>query len=370
MSYQYVFKFTPMDSFMFSGETSVRTKDGKADDFFEHDNYKSRRQSFVVRTEKMPPQTTVMGAVRHYIVKNVADGINKIGCHSFNPASPSSEMGSIEKISAVGIMGTYNNKTMLCIPSPEDNLYSSGNSGAYQPMTKEEYNPKEYPRYGFFLYPMNINDKKQYVINKNQAAEWQITDKFFKTYTQPLYHVPEDGKPRSSEGNYHMQQRCKLMDAGVAGGESAVLSDPGFCVFVSLTDEIDNAPKMLLSLGGRDSMFMLSVEPSQVNVEGLLPTVGPRREQDYRVALISPARLPEEWLKSEGMVQAFVSTRPLRCAVTVDDRYKLQLIKERLTFADIGSVFIFDSKDARDEFRKNLTDSALCVCGFNQTICY
>ena len=239
---------------MFSGETSVRTKDGKADDFFEGDNYKDRRQSFVVKTEKVPPQTTVMGAVRHYIVKNVVDGIKKIGSGSFNPASLPENMGIIEKISAVGIMGCYENNTVLCIPAPEDNLYSSGDNNAYQPMTKDEYSPKEFPRYGYFLYTMETKNN-QYVIEEKRAFKWQKTDMFLKTYMQSLYHVPQDGAPRSNEGNYHMQERCKLLDVNIAGSESAILSNPGFCVFVSLTEEIVEPPIMHLSLGGRDSMF-------------------------------------------------------------------------------------------------------------------
>ena len=66
--YSYLFRFYPIDSFAFSGESSAQSKQ-KDDAFLADDRYSTRRQSFLVTTENTPPQTSVMGAVRYWLLQ-------------------------------------------------------------------------------------------------------------------------------------------------------------------------------------------------------------------------------------------------------------------------------------------------------------
>ena len=96
----YLFSFTPLDSFSFSGESSARTK-GITDAFLQNAHNAARRQSFRVETDTMPPQTTLMGAVRRiFYGTDIA-----IGNASFDIANDKAQDLTIKKL-------TRNNPTM------------------------------------------------------------------------------------------------------------------------------------------------------------------------------------------------------------------------------------------------------------------
>jgi len=373
MSCQYLMTFTPVDTFTFSGETSVQTKGSKVNQaFFSEDRYYGRRQSFLVNTEMMPPQTTVMGAVRHFLLMDrgatFKNGAGIIGSGSFNPAAPSEEMGEIESISCVCVTGKDGNQRMLCIPAPNDNAYGAADKNLYQPMGIDEYNPKEFYRHGFLQY--KLFQENDVWTCSTEAYRWAGQDAFFAVSTRAAFAIPEMGKPERDEGNFHMQQRCQLRDVRL-NHEKAVLAEPAFCVVVALNKELDHASESrMMSLGGRGSMFAVKAEPCQIDINSVSVHTGVEKERnDFRLSLTSPARLPKGWHEAKGLKHAFVSTRPVRSAVT-DADMKLKLIEQRLTFADTGSVFIFEHAESRETFRQMLSDSKLTVCGFNQTIKY
>lgn len=391
MGSQYLFSFRPVDSFTFSGEMSMQTKKRNAkavDDYLSNDQYADRRQSFLVKTENMPPQTSIMGAIRYWLLRQ--EGIVKengqstcveqkvwdelIGAQSFNPANPCGPMGIIEGISPVCIKGNIANAPVLCVPAPADNLYETADQGQYQPMHVGDYDPKESDRTGFFLYPLAKKDDKLQ-IETDCAEQWKSQSAFFATQLRPAFHVPEDGSPREGDGDYHMQERCFLKDLNLACKDgSACLCDPAFGVIVTLKREPKGAlAARFVNLGGRGSQFRVTAERCSIELEKLKPPACIRQDakNDYRLSLLSPAQLPEDWRSTAGLKMAFLSTRALRCSVSeIMDPAKLKLIPERLRFAQTGSVFVFESAEQRENFRKKLNQSSLRICGFNQTMCY
>ena len=392
--HQYLITFTPVDTFLFSGESSVQTKKSTVNEaFFVGDAYHDRRQSFVVTTEKTPPQTTVMGAIRYFLLqdkgllgKTKSDVEKAIGKSSFNPANPTTEMGVIRKISAVCITGEDNETRVLCVPAPCDKTYDTDD---YAPMQKKDYDPKKDLKRGYFLYDMKTKDGKLTCENRN-AKRWEEQDKFFAVSTRAGFaipgkkketkteepetetEVPETGDPETDDGNFFMQKRCQLRDrrkdkVETKDKDKAAIDRPAFCVLAELSESLSNVGESrMMRLGSRGSVFVVRAEPCNIDMSVLtVPKTAENRTGDYRLSLTSPARLPKGWNTAYGIQQAFVNTKPVRSAVTGDDM-NLRLIEERLTFADTGSVFIFETEGARDAFETKLSGSALTVCGSNQ----
>jgi hypothetical protein len=377
---QYLITFTPVDSYRFSGETSFKPLYGKTDSFLQNDKYSGRRQSFRVLTETVPPQTTVMGAIRHYLlcdrsVRDPQQMAELIGEGSFDLARPQDQMGVIERISAVCLSGWREGKQVLCAPAPEDNQHGAADQGRYLPMIDdgqrhEVYNPKKAPRRGYFAFSLTgdvLHITQDYPI-------WQPDTAFFAKYDQPAFQKPKDGgQPKEGEGHYHLQQRCRLRDAVIEPRHApqpnyvpAYLENPAFGVVVNLSEALIHPEQQrFLSLGAKESLFHVRAERCEID---LRKAVTPRLAHPMlRVALLSPARLPEAW--RGDCVRALLTTRTVRAAVS-DAGFRLQLTQQRYTYADTGSVFCFDGAEKRDAFIRELEKSNLRTCGFNQYISY
>lgn len=391
--HSYLFRFYPIDSFAFSGESSARSRQ-KNDSFLADDDYSSRRQSFFVTTENTPPQTSVMGAVRYWLLgKNGLIGGTPdtarrdeiIGRNSFDIASPSCDMGWIESVSPVFLTGEDEQENLLlCLPAPRDNLHAYAELGRYQPMRSTEYDAKTGLRSGYFLYPLK-NENGRHALQAHAATGWRGEQCFFKKNKFPSYAIPRDASGQEGDSNYHMQERCVLRDAAYGPAEGCLLH-PAFSVIVTLKKEIKAAEEAasFLRIGSRGSQFRTVVSPCNISLTGLQPPAGRRSTGDYRLALLAPAQLPPDWRGSPlaqqadekrenaGLRQAFLSVRPIRCARTEWDggRHSLMLNSKRLYFADTGSVLVFDTEEKRDAFKRRLAASPLTICGFNQTMAY
>ncbi len=344
---QYLFTFTPISSFSFSGETSARTK-GIDDTFLKADPNASRRQSFLVETSTMPPQTTVMGAVRRVLY-----GRNdiSIGNKSFHLANEEKQdMGDIVAISPVFLIGKQaNGEEIICLPAPAAVPYSN----SYTPVTPEDFKAKEGTTKCFLMYSAKDG---RFVGVKRQSE-------FTKVYMQPVVRIAN--RTARADG-YHLQSKCRF--------NNEVLENASFGVVVTLAKEIacsDMPSAMQLTLGSKDSCFTAVVRPNvpfQINELSYQPEK--QNEKPYwALSLLSASVLPKDWNMATGLVQAFVEKKTMRCAIS-DTNFHLTLIPEKLVLADAGSVFLFDSKEARETFAQKISEDPRTQCGLNQTMKY
>ncbi len=373
--------FTPVDSYRFSGETSFKSLGEATDSFLQSDAYGNRRQSFRVLSENTPPQTTIMGAIRYLLLIDrgmtdqtpVKERAEVIGKRSFNLTKPQNQMGIIQRISAVCLTGYGQGQKVLCVPAPEDNQYDAADQGTYLPMTAEnDYDPKKEPRKGYFAY--SIHEEEEILrVNAENAIAWRASKAFFKKYDQAAFQIPKDNyRPGPDEGHYHLQERCRLRDAALEPKmpcpQSAYLKGPAFCAIVDMQEPLNHPEKrVFLSLGAKESIFQVSVQSCDIDLNKLKPPIC--ANDMHRVALVSPARLPNYWREKYGLTRALLTTRTVRCASS-DDNFRMSLEPQRYTYADTGSVFYFSDSVKRDAFAKELEESNLRTCGFNQSICY
>lgn len=341
MSKRYLFSFRPMDSFSFSGETSARTR-GVTDDFFANAPNASRRQSFRVDTDLTPPQTTVLGAVRRMLF-----GRYDIGPATFNIGRTDEQpMGVIQGLSAVFLMGQSDQgQPVVCIPAPAGVMKDDG----YQPAAPEAYRAKAGTEAGFLCYEGGLTGQPQ----------WRAEKSFFKTYEQAAIHIGDGAK---ADG-YHLQRKCRLTNTP--------LTDLRFCVIAEVDDAVQPVPPMLLALGGKDSRFQCTMEATALNLAEVNAGCYPQGKQYWCLSLLSAACLPEGWRDADGLAQAFVTRRDMRCALADKDKgYAMQLIDQKLVLADKGSAFLFDSAAARDAFAKAIRADHRRLCGLNQVLLY
>jgi len=345
--YTYLFSFTPLDSFSFSGENSARTK-GIVDPFLKGAHNAARRQSFRVETDAMPPQTTLMGAVRRvFFGTNIG-----IGSKSFNIADDApQDMGDISSISAVFLKGkNKNGEEVYCFPAPFATMKFEKNQVVYAPAQPDLYHAKNGTTRGFLVYRKN---------SLHQMPQWHDADDFMKIYEQPVVHI---GDNNQTDG-YHLQCKCRF--------KSEPFSDLAFCIVVSLKKQPANPIKpMLIALGSRDGRFMAEAEQTRFSPTELSDILSWHGKQDFWcVSLLSAALLPKAWRETEGLKQAFVETRNMRCALS-DAKFALQLIPEKMVFAEKGSVFLFDSAEHRSKFIQAVQADERSICGLNQILSY
>ena len=357
---------------MFSGESSLQSPN-KGDGFLSKDPYSAKRESFIVTSENLPPQTTMMGAIRYLLLKNedyypaTDDAARLIGENTFNLAEPK-EMGIIQKISPVMLTGLINcektgkQEQILLLPAPADHLNSNENQNypcAYAPI--EKYNPKADLGGGYLAWRKGKDN--QWI---REEKCWYPADKLFKSYTQALHATTEDGAKQQDNQSFHMQERVRLIDRRLTG-EKGVISNPAFCVEADLACEIqcDNIQGSFVSLGGRESMFKVCIKPFDIDLDRT-----ENLDSSKKIYLLSPAWLPENWRDSEnGLEMAYLNTRRLRNAVTQVNKgaVSMKLNAERYIFADAGSVFIFKDHAKMQAFRNTIEKDKRTMCGFNRT---
>ncbi len=339
-TYQYLFRFQPLDSFSFSGESSVRVQ-GVSDAFLKNDKHASRRQSFLVETDCMPPQTTIMGAVRRMLLGHAG-----IGSESFDLTwDGSKNMEDILAVSPVFLVGDDN---AFLVPSPRM-IEGGDGEPAYIPAVRKRFVPKEGTKAGFL-----------------QVKDGAVLDGFipmddlFKVYEQAVFHVPGKGRPAAGQGDYYIAQKCRLKNRY------------SFCAVVTLRKQLTSPLKeMLLPLGSRDSRFCVSVSETSFAFDALKLEPKGTLDGQYCLSLLSHSVLHDGWRETRGLTMAFCQPRPVRSAKTINqETFQLQLVAQKLILAEMGSVFIFESAQARDQFYQALTADPRRICGFNHALCY
>lgn len=358
---------------MFSGESSLQSPK-KGDGFLSKDPYSAKRESFIVTSENLPPQTTMMGAIRYLLLKNEGyhpatdDAARLIGENTFNLAEPK-EMGIIQKISPVMLTGLINceetgkQEQILLLPAPADHLNSNDNQNypcAYVPI--EKYNPKADLGGGYLAWRKGKDN--QWI---REEKCWYPADKLFTSYTQALHATTEDGADQKDNQSFHMQERVRLIDRRLSKGKG-VISTPAFCVAVDLACAIQygKIQDSFVSLGGRESVFKVRIkEIPNIDLAGT-----ENSDSSKKFYLLSPAWLPENWRNSEnGLEMAYLNTRRLRNAVTQvnNGAVSMKLNAGRYIFADAGSVFIFKDHAKMKAFRDTIEGDPHTMCGFNRT---
>ncbi len=372
---KFLFSFYPTGSFMFSGESSLQSPNKKKEgSFLSLDPHKDKRESFIVTSDKLPPQTTMMGAIRYLLLQwtgyqlGTPEAADLIGASTFDLENPSKEMGIIKEIGPVMITGKIDSKTRFLLPAPLDHEEKDVNSpNNYSP--REKYDPKATNFNGFMIWSKETGE-----LEKTLYSE----DRLFASYKQALHATAEEGT-QSDDKSFHMQERVRLIDKEIAPSEKGLLSNPAFCVEVKLDDakykkmlesklkekSLDNL-KTFVSLGGRESTFKVKIEESAIDFK-----FDEDKSDSKKFYLLSPARLPANWRDKENELEmVYLNKRKLRGASTEIKgiNVSLKLNANRLIFADAGSVFIFKDHDKMEKFRKKIEEDPRRICGFNRTV--
>lgn len=354
---------------MFSGETSLQSPKNKVKGFLSEDPLSRKREAFIVTSEKLPPQTTIMGAIRYLLLQHsgfklgTPEAESLIGKNTFRLEEPE-DMGIIKEIGPVMITGNIGDEKsrLFLLPAPLDHQENNNSSSQYTP--REKYNPKDSEYQGFMAW----------YEEGDSAARHQNCcypeDFLFITYKQALHATTEEGTQRDDK-SFHMQERVRLIDKKLAPRGKGLLSNPAFCVEVDLDDKnqkelissLDQL-KTFVSLGGRESTFKVEIEKFPIILK-----FNENKPESKKFYLLSPTWLPEDWRNKYGLEMAYLNKRRLRGAKSeiTGDKVSLKLNSNRFIFADAGSVFIFREHNEMEKFRNKIEENKLRIGGFNRT---
>jgi CRISPR-associated protein Cmr3 len=347
----YTFKFKPIDTFFFGTEKHVIGENNEP------------VTNYFVESFDYPQQTTLLGAIRYYLLKHSDESIFKnnriidkdeasklIGPKSFISIETDQEFGIIEKISALYWLDNEGNKFALSSLAPEVSI-----SNGQVLFEGEEYNAKK-----------SKNFLKCHLFTSNKAIAPIGLDKIIESEIIIGNRIPEDGQD-NIEGFYKQNQK-KIK-------KESKDKEWAFAVDVTLKKDIDLADKQeFATLGGERSLFNLHIFET---LEFFEPQAIPNQIDSSYIFFSSDTFIEYDVLKiADFGITEFVGFRNLISTVNETTDYrglsksdKKQIIRneKRFNLLKRGSLLFFKDNNKLDEVVKriNSMENAKKI-GFNQ----
>lgn len=376
---KYLIEMTPIDSYAFSGESS----------FLNPGETKTRRSSYHVDSELLPPQTTVLGTLRRCLLEwnklfrddkqyseHEKEEMKKlIGAQPFQIDSMKFELGAIKGISCLFLTqrtqdeegrekehwlfpipknAKQNEKAMQYKAMPWDRQKMEDNE-----ISLKGYDVKEYLASGFVAVPFSRYDAlpaagvEAVFANGLKTSALIPQHDIFISYQQSAVRKVEDDK----EKGYRLHERVVF---NRNNGKFA------FAVLAEIDEEklMEGTWPLVVSMGARGSLFEVQATP----VRQAAPeekTALPQKE--CCIAVLSPLALPDDW--RDKVAFAIISKQKIRQMVPIpNSSYAYQHDTTLRYFAAPGSVLYLKAEDAQaflDEVHQN---EYLYKAGFNHMI--
>ena len=300
MSKIYKVSFRPSEPYFFGNEKSFPFPGETASS--------SYASSYFIKSEKIPSQSTILGALRYIFLPykwedmtgtdneiEIKKNENKeaVGDASFNFKEVNQSFGYIEKISPIFI-GSQSSPDVMLIATPKDHI-------------KDENNKKYLP---FSKYCSVKTAEKNSVTEKLYAADFDVKEglesSFVSVENGEIFNECDIFKTdlriginRNTENDgFFKKEYCMLQDDFV------------FSVFATLSDNV--TPKTeIVFLGQGKSPFVVTFEPASCNFEDNVKAFLEKYERTEKGKII--------YCLSDCFVNNFNDNEVLFCAIDVKD---------------------------------------------------
>jgi len=377
MTNTYLITLTPTGKFFFGGDMTfeVRSKDKNKEK--EDKEFNSKFSSYIIRSNKFPQQTSLLGMLRFLILRNNKEVFdagtqsiinrtsaeNMIGKKSFENSNKEGDFKKIKKLHHCFLQ--KDGKPIRYLERDYKYTVEFGDikgrslksSNELTIPTIEGYDPKdgiaslyliegvEIPESDIFVEDISNGINRDIETGKtdDNALFKQICYRFntkLYRYKKPSYDKDRK-RTKDGSGNYEFTS-CQYSFA--------------FYAEMDLTDEeVKKYNGQLVSVGGDNSQFVIGIE--QKKIPPMEETKG------TKVVLESPAYLTKEDL--ENVRFAITDTIPFKCMKTetkdvksYDKRNQMYGYSESLSLYDKGSVFYFRDENEAKKFTDKLKDHA------------
>lgn len=305
-------RFTPVGSYAFSGDSSLSNK-GEDE---------VRRASYIVDSEYLPPQTTVLGTLRRallewagifhgnaiYTPDEQANIDQLIGTKGFRFSNePVFDAGIIRSISCVFMTRIKDGQSEWLFPVPQ-NVKLKESTCQFMPWDADSsmngmpglngYNVKDGLRNAFVVIPApeTISEAGvEALIQDIQGKSCVDASSIFHKEVQTAIRQAEN----DDDKGFRMHHRVYLPDSSYA-----------FAVIADLDDAMplpDLSRKLLVSMGARNSLFRVEATPLGTSAGQIQ---APADGQYGCIATLSPLLLPENW--REQVAFAIVNRQKVR----------------------------------------------------------
>ena len=322
MNKTYLITLTPMGKFFFGGDMTF-TVNGKDTDF----------TSYIIRSNKLPQQTSLLGMLRFLVLRNDEATFDKslqriidrdkaevlIGAKSFTASGQKGNFGIIKNISPCFIQervedGKWNTLSLEPKAAKLKVDFSESTkavlNGVEVDIPQTDYNPKEY-------YETSYKIKGCQAINESEIFVEDISN-----------GINRDIHTGKTENNALFKQVSYRMKEGFRFA---------FYAEVDL-DKLMDYNGQVVSVGADNSQFVIGIKNCEQQEE--------KEPRGNVVTLLSPAYLTKLDLLSVRF--AITETIPFRCMKTetndvksYNKRNQIYEYSEKLSLYDTGSVFYF-----------------------------
>ena len=275
----YKITFTPQEPWFFGNEKGFR--------FPGQTNGGAYSNSYFIKSEPMPSQSTILGALRYLLIPNkkpiqkyneddIKENTECVGSASFDPDKENQTFGKIKKISPVFIV----RKGETLIPCPYDHRVKptkaeAKSEGFNKACVDEEGRFKYYTPFKIYTEIKTANGEKLY------TTDFDVKDGVFHGFVSidgengnyPVYSLSDvigtevrvGNSITSQSDGFFKKQYCSF--APTQEGGKHVKSDACFAVYAELKLDEDNNfdksfinSKHIVALGQGKSMFVVKID--------------------------------------------------------------------------------------------------------------
>lgn len=335
MNKTYLITLTPMGKFFFGGDMTF-TVNGKDTDF----------TSYIIRSNKFPQQTSLLGMLRFLVLRNDEATFDKssqsiidrdkaeglIGAKSFAVSGQEGDFGVIKNISPCfvqvkdgdGKWTTLIHETKAAqIKVDFSEPTKAVLNGVEVDIPQTDYNPKDY-------YETSYKTMGCKTIKESDIFDEDISNGI----NRDIHTGKTDDNALFKQVSYRMKE----------GYRFAFYAEIDLDKFVDYNGQV-------VSVGADNSQFVIGISEYEL-----------QKEEDTKgnvVTLMSPAYLTEDDLKTVRF--AVTETIPFKCMKTetkdvesYNKKNQLYGYSEKLTLYSAGSVFYFNTESDASTFANNL----------------
>lgn len=336
----YKITFTPVEPYFFGNERTFRFPGKKIEGQFD--------TPYFIRSEKLPSQTTLFGAVRYLMLKNrfsvftrYPDGYEKIiGSKSFVISDDNSDFGVIKNISSLFMV--KDGEDGVYVRTPLDHMQGKD---TYSPLARERYSA-----------------------NKEYAPDYD-----------PKSEAPDGFM---SLDNKQIVSDCDIFKTSVRTGIDTVKKDkaffkkeyvmlePGwsFGIYLSVSDDAEGPDDGVVHLGQNKSAFIVKVTEE----ENCIPNVSDveKMPESGCIYCIGDSLVPNDIYSSCSM--AITAVRDYRAFETVYKDGCPTFKKHDVLYKLIrsGSVFCYCNPEQRNGIIEALKNKHCNIIGMNSFMCF
>lgn len=355
---KYIITLTPTGKFFLGGDMTFALggEDNK--------RFDEQFSSYIIKSNYLPQQTSLLGLLRFYLLKNDEDSFDKnrmriadeekaaalIGRHSFNLSKEvDNEYGIIDSISPCFLQVLENGEWEMLHPA----AFDRGMKVDWENAVCGTFNgeSKRIPVLGNFDYKEGI--RHGFVTSDDRFYE--LSDIFVE---DPRLGINKDYSGKTQDAALYKQISYRFNNAGERQFR--------FVFSVNLTRELDlrKYTSDIVSMGADGSAFMLEIR------EGELPAV-PSRSDRLSIQLFTDARIHPDALKESCFaISETLPFRNIESTVKTKNygRFSKDMVRsqKRISLYRRGSVFYFENETAKKKFTDSVSgDEKFRVIGYN-----